>query len=777
MMIDEAVKTIEDLICNKRAYDEILHILLNADIQWNKKTEKKLQSPIRSFNDRKYEDVLAHLIIYIYLKEDEALDFARKRGIFAYYTEWEGTVQTLEWLSANKDWVVISEENRAYLSHKYDLRWMADYYKSCEHEIDSFIKEHEARKLCKKINGRDIESNFAVELLVVLELLFRSIPADIFNSNKSAAIECLRELDYDFPEYYSQESMGEAVSFLISRYCELYKIENNKCLWINAKELTSSIELGKLILLAAKRNKIVEWEVSMDYYGYDIDHIVDPERDTDYVIVDKQNIEKTIQLGYIKTDMQEEARNYSYFRSPDEVMYLYSIAELLGKISDRLFEIVDKDTFMERYHMIIYEPIVELLVPKDYQTPQFYMEEWVQVANAANEMFIPVEDLLNYDVTEHCNIKDIILFKRFFTLIAYTYKVFFEKNNDNPEIVVKSAVPVFKKDDLILLTDRFVGNKKKASDLINFFSWDGVGKLDLQTTPIIKLNEDQYYLMPFVFAVSNLIRNGIVRGRQSNSQRTNSDGVKEPLEIYAEKLFECKKDVFNHVKNCSFVYGDRSGEVDLVVWSKSHLYLIECKNSILPTSPFELRTTYDYIIKAQKQLDLSSEALHDDDFKEGLLKNWGVPYTDYEIHTLILLGNRIFTSPNGFKHSIRYIHELDMLFTEGIINSSFGKWRYWKNEGFSENDFLRYISNDDPMLNDFLDAMAPYRIVITCGDHRIEKESYSLNILKHFELDDRNLVALNTDEHLKMREEFKKKHEETLEAAKEMISQKMALRT
>lgn len=369
-MIDETIKTIENLICNKGAYDEILHILLNTDIQWNKKTEKKLQSPIRSFNDRKYEDVLAHLIIYIYLKEDDALDFARKRGVFAYYTEWEGTVQTLDWLSANKDWLVISEENRTYLSHKYDVRWMADYYKSCKHEIDSIIEEHEARKLCKKINGRDIESNIAVELLVLMELLFRT-PADIINSNQSAAIECLQELDYDFPEYYSKESMGEAVSFLISRYCELYKIEKNKCLWINVKELTSSIDLGKLILLAAKRNKIVEWEVSIDYYRYDIDYIVDPERDTDYVIVDKQGIEKTIQLGYIKTDIQENARNYSYFRSPDEVMYLCSIAEELRKISDYLFEIVDKDTFMERYHMIIYEPIIELLAQKTMKLHDF----------------------------------------------------------------------------------------------------------------------------------------------------------------------------------------------------------------------------------------------------------------------------------------------------------------------------------------------------------------------------------------------------------------------
>ena len=42
--------------------------------------------------------------------------------------------------------------------------------------------------------------------------------------------------------------------------------------------------------------------------------------------------------------------------------------------------------------MILCEPIFDLLVPKDYETPQFYMEEWVQISNA-HEMFILIEDL------------------------------------------------------------------------------------------------------------------------------------------------------------------------------------------------------------------------------------------------------------------------------------------------------------------------------------------------------------------------------------------------
>lgn len=70
--------------------------------------------------------------------------------------------------------------------------------------------------------------------------------------------------------------------------------------------------------------------------------------------------------------------------------------------------------------------------------------------------------------------------------------------------------------------------------------------------------------------------------------------------------------------------------------------------------------------------------------------------------------------------------------------------------------------------------MRKQRKIFKAQNHRIEQESYSLNILRHYELDDRNLVALNTDEHLKMREEFRKRHEETIQAVRKVISQGMA---
>lgn len=428
MSIDNVLNSINSLIIHNKSYDEIYNVLLNSNIQWSNSVEKKLQRPLRRFRCDSFENVLTYLIVYIYLKGDEAVDFARKRGIFAFYYEWDDTEKIIRWLDHNSGRLNISEKNRKYLSHKYDVRWMADYYVSCDREIDKFFKDHVEKKISRNLNGNILESNIVVELMVLLELLFR-IPGDIFTMNKSAAIECLREVDYDHPEYYSRESIGEAVSYLISKYCENFQIEENKILWIDAEEFTSGTGLAELLLIALKRNEIVEWEIGIDYFGYDIKCV----NGAHYRIVDAANVEKTIQLGYIKTDIQEQARNCSYFKSPDDVLYLYSIAKDLEEISDCLFEIADKNTFMERYRMNLYEPLIEYLTPADFDKPQFFMEEQVQIANASNEMFLSVDNLLKYRVTEHCNIKDIILFKRLFTLIAYMYQAFFEKHNDDPK--------------------------------------------------------------------------------------------------------------------------------------------------------------------------------------------------------------------------------------------------------------------------------------------------------------------------------------------------------
>lgn len=756
----EVVKEIKTALDEKREYGCIKYILTDMRADVTNSELRKLENTIRAYAKRDVNEVLASIIVYCHLKGDEGIDFSRKRGLFAFYIDWNGRDIILSWLLAHREELNISEKMQRYLIHKHKVRWLADFYRESDTQIDGIIKEHDNKKKQYTRNGIALESNIVIELLIISEFIFRM--AEGRESNKAYAFELSHELNYNLPQNYTVEEIGAAVSYVISRCTDMIKFGN--FLWLDVDAIKNDMDLGKLILIALRRNLVADWEMLIDYYGYDIEAI----SGGNYRIVDKNDYERSIQLGYIKTRFQEQARNVSHFKSSDKAVCLYQVAEEFGKHPELLFELVEEGTEFERYRMLFYQPLIDFLVPKDYENPTFFMEEYLQLEDAAHELLISAEELLDYKITDLCSVKDIILFKRFFTFVSYTQQIFLKDHQNNMEIIAKSIVPSFRKQELIMLLKFFTGDEKKAEELIDLYCWNRKGILDLQSTPILKLNECQYFLVPFVLTSSNLIRNVIVKERKLQKQNTNSDGVEEPLERYATDLFGYMKDVFSCRQHCSFKYRKELGEVDLVVWSDKHLYLIECKNSILPTSPFELRTTYDYIKKAEKQLDLSKAAITDKDYADTLLGNWGIPIKEYKIHTLILLGNRIFTAPNGFRHPVRYVYELYMVLTSGVINSSFGKWRYWENEEFAETDFIRFISDKDPMSNDFIDSMSPYTMFVNCGKYRIERESYSFNIMKHLELDDTNLANLSTKEHLDLRGEFRKKHDEVLQKLQEV---------
>lgn len=739
-------------------YDDIQSVLISSDLEW-RDAQKTVKGILRLYRERDINEVVASIILFVFLKGDEAIDFARKRGVFAYYSDGSPAKFVLKKILLYIEKLNISKESKEYLYCKYEVRWLFDYYDDCDRQIDAIIDSHDKKKKYFHVNDLVLESSIVLELLTYIELYFR-LPREVKDAVIADSIEQNCRLDYDFLGSYSSEKIAEAVSYVISRYYDRYT-NKNRLIWIDVDAILNDTELGDIILIAAKRKLTVEWEIDIDYYGYNIEHVIDKEKScTSFRIIDKNDLEKTIKLGYIKTSFQEQARSLSSFKASDEGIYLHTVAGLFTAQSELIFKLVDQGTEIERYRMQFCEPLLNYLAPKDYDRPSFFMEEVAQIFDTAHEMFFSYGELLEHKISALCTVKDVILFKRFFSFVAYLQQFFLEEHNEEMEIVAKSIVPLFTKDMLIQLINKFVGNQDKANSLIKLYTWEGTGSLDIQTTPIIKLNNNQYVMVPYVLTISNLIRNVIVNERRNNSQTTNTDGNDDLLERFAKIIFDYQKKVFSHREHCKFKYNDMSGEVDIVVWSEQHLYLIECKNSILPTSSFELRTTYDYIRKAEKQLDLSNSALNDNYERNILLNSWSIPIRDYCVHTLILMGNRIFAAPNGFRHSIRYIHELDMILTKGIIESSFGKWRYWQNEEFSENDFLRYISADDPIGNSLLEAMTPFKMVVTCGNNRIERESYSLNIQKHWQLEDKTLVNLSTDDHMKLRAEFVKHYDD-----------------
>ncbi len=183
--------------------------------------------------------------------------------------------------------------------------------------------------------------------------------------------------------------------------------------------------------------------------------------------------------------------------------------------------------------------------------------------------------------------------------------------------------------------------------------------------------------------------------------------------------------------------------MDVLAWSDDRIYIIECKNAILPSNSHEIRGTYDHLQKAFQQLDFSKEALSDETFQNQYFPNWGIPKKERSVHTCVLLGNRLFTVPNGLRHSVRYAYEFNMMLTSGMIYSNLGRWSCWKETEFSDDDLARFLSDEDPLSNSFIHAMVPYREIINCRGRIFELHSYMYNALKHLELQDRLLRVID----------------------------------
>ncbi len=169
-IIDKVKSALEE----KRDYGFIKETLADMSTKVSNADLMKLEIPIRTYAERDVNEVLTCIIIYCHLKGDEGIDFLRKRGLFAYYTGWNGTEIILSWLLDHKEELRISEEMQRYLIHKYEVRWLADYYRECDTQINGIIREHDNKKKQYTLNGITFESNIVVELLVISEFIFRS---------------------------------------------------------------------------------------------------------------------------------------------------------------------------------------------------------------------------------------------------------------------------------------------------------------------------------------------------------------------------------------------------------------------------------------------------------------------------------------------------------------------------------------------------------------------------------------------------------------------------
>lgn len=690
------------------------------DCKLSKKECRELEHNIREYRNTDKDIVLNAIVVYAIFYPGKAIRYARQKGVFHHGNSWPYTTYCLEKLDALANILALPPSEQRYLQQKLNCSWIEDFYEETEKKLRRDICRHYSDRIRKQIHGQWIESNFILEILAFINCLFRYRDGGLAESTDGHGID--KKSINDF----SNEEISEAASYLIYLYTDEKTFKINRSIWIDVDYVLSD-NLERLILLACQRNLIVEWETLVDYLGYEIStgkniiKIFDPHGYT----------EKSLRIGYIKTAMQEQLFAIQDLKT-GPVGLLDIAKSLVTELGEQIFEWRCEDKFLQRYRMNFPEPLLEPLRPKKDPPLELFREEYAEINFAAHELTYGNINISDLKITTHCSAADLILFKRFFILFSFAQRWLFETERDLRK-VVPSLVPVMTEERLISLIEQFVGNREKACELLELLSWDGQGKLDLQYTPILKMDKDHYYIAADILVCSNIVRNSLLVARQKGTSIANSDGQNDPLECFCEKSFHDCSYPYGMRSNVKYYYNGEEGEIDLLVWSDSRLYIIECKNAIMPTSPHEIRATYEHIQKASHQLDLSIKALKDEEFQKTHFPHWGIANGNRTVLTGIILGNRLFTVPNGLRHPVRYAYELNMILASGTVNSKTGQWSCWSDKQFTDDDLARYLSDSDPLSRSFLDAMSPYIESFRCRGKRFQLETYVYNSLLHTE--------------------------------------------
>jgi hypothetical protein len=238
---------------------------------------------------------------------------------------------------------------------------------------------------------------------------------------------------------------------------------------------------------------------------------------------------------------------------------------------------------------------------------------------------------------------------------------------------------------------------------------------------------------------SNLCRNLL----QAIGFRFDSESSEDPIVLAMEKCLEPNSSITK--TNVNYSFNGVKGEIDVLAVIDDCIFIFECKNSLHPCNPFELRTTYDYIQKAANQLNRFCDLWKQESFRQYLVTKIkaGNPLPS-QLCMCIVTGNRMFSGLREQGHSVRPIHELCNIIRTGEISLDLYDFsdqrlaresvsiKLWKKDRFSAEDLLNYIQ-EDSLHKCYFNSMEKFEYSIRLNKNLLVQETYLLNLDSFFQ--------------------------------------------
>jgi len=520
----------------------------------------------------------------------------------------------------------------------------------------------------------------------------------------------------------SAEQFANGSSYILTTYNRLMGIRS-----INLRPLGNSSVLPEafesLIIEALKLFSLDEAEVDIFRAGHSCKR-----RDAATWLIEPptEALGRAVELGHIETKMQEIIRHTRM--GNEQIARFETFSEYWFKhAGGPLFVFAEKPMRRLRLELpsIHARALGEELLLKDI----IFFEEQELLAGTCYELVTRVDDIRAFPITKNLTLWDILIISRTFRLLAYGWNhTLRQERNRNQLPFLNSAFPIVPIDQLYALLTAFGIDQEKARQYVELFTWDVRQRdsyADLQYRPFIRI-EGEVIVPLSLHTSSNLFRNVLLTQQRRLSSGTQPDLVTTHLhDAIAEEYDDVAKDV-------KFRFRGEQSDLDVVFRLGTTLFIFECKNTLNPSSSFEMRASLDQLDKAALQLDRAKRLWNVSEFRSLLENKLGFKLDGVtRVETAVVLSHRLFSGASYHQHPVRHLHSLVHFILAGDSSLSFGEQRYthrhWLGNKLTDTDLIAFLSDDSPLYNLFWRSQSREEHQIDYGTAHLVRPRFPLD--------------------------------------------------
>lgn len=651
----------------------------------------------RHLDDNRPREAIATALAMIFLDADHAIACVRREGVLrASRYGFRGSLigRVAKAALGIRDLLAASPDRIAYLESVEALSRLAGSAFVLQREIEATIRSRRTEVL-------------KTVFVMVNSLFYHGWLKDDEASSLSS-------------HRYSSEEYAEAASLVLRSYSSMFPVDAASFVYVDAHAAGKNALVYERLLLAAIRlNKFKEAELQIDGLPYRADGA----GETVTVSSIDPDVERSIRLGYIQTQNQGMIR-HTHLQEANPAVSMRSVIDHgfdSGSFQDML-ELVEQP--VRRF--VLRLPAVPEVFERFFGSDSLFRDEYEMLITLDVDNFGTFDELI-FPITSRVTSVDIFKVQRYFNFLSCAYQrrlADVENKAEREELTLTSTLLVIRQADLAEQMRLIFGDADKARDVISLLTMDpSEPHLDLQYRPFIDVG-GYYVIAPHVVAISNLVRNTIV----ANRLRASAIGPRDSMvHAVTEALRSAGFLVENDFK--TKIAGNQL-ELDVVALRDRTLFLFECKNAYHPVSVHEMRNSWDHIRSARKQLDKRLEVFADVANQVSFFEKlgWQVD-APCDLHTGIVIANRVFHGASLNGHPIRQAHELINVLTSGRIVTEEDSLSFWIGSDFQTSDLINYLGTGSIATHQ-LETLEPRNWRYSMGYRELVFASYVLDMVK-----------------------------------------------